>query len=120
MKFKVGDKVLVTSGKNKGHQGQVTAVIADRHQVVVEGANEYTRHIKPMFGQPGQQVRRSRPLSTAKVAILNDKGQPDRIGYKIAKDGTKQRIYKKTGAAIDTKSKSKPAKSESSTSKKTK
>jgi hypothetical protein len=31
---------------------------------------------------------------------LNDKGQPDRIGYKVAKDGSKERVFKKTGKAV--------------------
>jgi ribosomal protein L24 len=38
----------------------------------------------------------------ANIAILNDKGKPDRIGYKVLKDGTKQRIFRKTGAVAET------------------
>jgi hypothetical protein len=40
----------------------------------------------------------------AKIAILNNQGEPDRIGYKIKKRGTKVekvRIFKKTGQEID-------------------
>ena len=45
-------------------------------------------------------MRLPRPLPTAKVAIINDKGQADRIGYTVAKDGQKTRIFKKTGASV--------------------
>ncbi len=100
MKFKVGDQVLVTGGKDKGKKGAITKVVSDKDRVVVEGANLYTKHIKPMNGQEGQRVRRERALPTANIAVLNDKGEVDRIGYSIAKDGTKTRIFKKTGAVV--------------------
>jgi large subunit ribosomal protein L24 len=100
MKFKVGDMVLVTGGKDKGKKGKIAAVSALDNKVVVEDVNMYVKHVKPLNNQPGQRVRRPRPLPTANVAILNDQDQPDRIGYSIAKDGSKQRIYKKTGKVI--------------------
>ena len=59
----------------------------------------YTRHIRKMMGRPGEKVRRERPLPTAKVAILNEKGQADRIGF-VVEDGVKKRIYKKTKTVI--------------------
>ena len=95
MKFKVNDQVVVTSGKDKGRKSKIVRVIPAHDSVVVEGVNMYTRHVRKMMGQPGQTVRRELPLSTAKIAVINDKGQPDRIGYQI-KDGVKQRIFKKT------------------------
>lgn len=100
MKFKVGDTVLVTAGKDKGKQGEITKVIPKEDRVVVSGANMYTRHIKPQQGRAGDKVRSERPMSPAKVAIINDKGQRDRIGYSVAKDGDRTRIFKKTGAAV--------------------
>ena len=60
----------------------------------------YTRHYKPMQGQPGKTVRRERALTAASVAIINDKDERDRIGYQVAKDGTKTRIFRKTGAVV--------------------
>jgi large subunit ribosomal protein L24 len=100
MKFKVGDKVLVTAGKDKGVQGPIVRVMPELEKVVVEGANFYTRHVKPMAGRAGDKVRSERPMSTAKISIINDKGQADRIGYQVAKDGQKIRVYKKTGAVV--------------------
>lgn len=100
MKLHVGDTVLVVSGKSKGTKGTVLKVDRIKETVVVEGANTYTRHIKPMGGQAGRIAKMERPLATAKVAIINDKGQVDRIGYSVAKDGTKTRIFKKTGKPV--------------------
>lgn len=100
MKFKVGDNVLITTGKDKGKKSTITQVMPKKELVVVADMNMYTRHRKPMMGQPGEKVRLARPLATAKIAILNDKGQPDRIGYRVAKDGSKERIFKKTGKVV--------------------
>lgn len=100
MKFRVGDQVLVTNGKDKGKKSTIVRVLPKQDKVVVENANMYTRHRKAAMGQAGEKVRLARPLATAKVAILNDKGQPDRIGYRVAKDGSKERVFKKTGKVV--------------------
>ncbi len=102
MKFKVGDKVIVTSGKYKGQKSEIKAVYPQDNKVLVKDVNLYTRHIKamPAFNRPGEKIVRERPIDVAKIAILNDEGQPDRIGYQVNKDGSKVRIYKKTGAVI--------------------
>lgn len=102
MKFKVGDEVIVTSGKDKGLQGKILRVFPEAEKVVVQGANMYTRNYKPMMGQAGRRERKERALPTASVAIWNaDTKQADRIGYQTEKDGTKVRIFKKTGKKIE-------------------
>ncbi len=100
MKLQVGDKVLVTGGKDKGKTSVVRLALPKEDRVVVEGVNMYSRHIKPTQGRPGEKIRVERPLPTAKVAIINDKGVADRISYKVAKDGTKTRMFTKTGAVV--------------------
>ena len=100
MKFKVGDMVLVTGGKDKGKQGKITAVQTDANKVVVADVNMYFKHVKPVNNQPGQRTRKERALPTANVAIINDQGKADRIGITVAKDGSKQRVFKKTGKVI--------------------
>jgi large subunit ribosomal protein L24 len=103
MKLIVGDRVLITTGKDRGKQGEVIRVLPTKNAVVVKEMNMYTRHVKPYGGQAGEIKRLERPLEMGKVAIINDKGQPDRVGYKISKDGTKVRIFRKTGTVISKK-----------------
>ncbi|OGJ37278.1 MAG: 50S ribosomal protein L24 [Candidatus Pacebacteria bacterium RIFOXYB1_FULL_39_46] len=105
MKLQVGDKVLVTTGKDHGKRGEVIRVLPEKNAVIVKDMNMYSRHIKPYGGQAGDIKRQERPLGMGKVAIINDKGQPDRVGYKLNKDGSKTRIYRKTGAVISSKTK---------------
>ncbi len=114
MKFKAGDKVIVTAGKDKGMQSVITQVLPNEDRVVVEGANLYVKHVQPMplVNQPGERRRQERPLPTANIAILNNQGEPDRIGYKIKKEDQKKikvRIFKKTGEEIDAKKKNESA-----------
>lgn len=107
MKFKVGDKVLVTAGKDKGQKGSIAKINPRANLVLVEGVNKYVKHIKPMAGRAGDKVLVERYLSVAKVAILNDKDQPDRIGYKVGNDGSKVRVFKKSGTMITQKKENK-------------
>ena len=100
MKFKTGDQVIVTGGKDKGKTGSITRVFPSDNTVVVEGVNMYVKHVKAYGDQPGEKKRMERPLPISKVAIQNDKKQADRIGYSVAKDGTKVRIFKKSGKPV--------------------
>lgn len=101
MKFKVGDQVLVTGGKDKGKQGKIVRVLPLLNRVVVEGMNMYVKHIKPFAGRPGDKIKKERALPTANIAIFNpETKKADRLGVVIAKDGTKSRIYKKTGKVV--------------------
>ena len=102
MKLKIGDKVLVTAGKDKGKKSEIIAVYPAEDKILVKDVNLYFKHIKPLMDRPGEKVRRERSMSVAKVAILNDKDQADRIAYKVTADGKKERIFKKTGQVIKT------------------
>lgn len=102
MKFKVGDKVKITSGKDKGREGVISRVLPKEDKVVVEGINMYVKHSKPqpMVDRPGEKQVLERPLPTAKIAILNDQDQVDRIGYSVDEQGNKTRVFKKTGSVV--------------------
>lgn len=122
MKFKVGDKVIVTAGKDKGMTSVITQVLPKEDRVVVEGANLYVKHVQPMplLNKPGERRRQERPLPTANIAILNHQGEPDRIGYKIKEEKqgkSKIRIFKKTKEEIDSDSKTKSGSNSKSKSK---
>lgn len=111
MKLKVGDKVLVTSGKDKGKKSEIVAVFPAKDTVLVKDVNLYFKHVKPFMDKPGEKIRKERPLSVAKVAILNDQDKADRIAYKATADGKKERIFKKTGQTIKEAKKVKQTKS---------
>ena len=46
MNFKVGDKVVVIAGKDKGKEGKIIKTLKNDNKVVVEGINMVTKHVK--------------------------------------------------------------------------
>lgn len=97
-KFKKGDIVLVTGGKDKGKTGEIMRVFPKKDTVIVKGANLYKKHVKPTQSTEGGMVSRERPLSTGKI-MVTVAGKPVRVGLKVEKTGV-VRINKKTGATI--------------------
>ena len=98
MKFKVGDKVIVTAGKDKGKKSVIVALLPKVHKVLVKDVNLYYKHVKPFMDKPGEKTHRERPLSVAKIAVLNDQDQADRLAYRLNSAGQKERYFKKTKA----------------------
>jgi len=69
-KFKVNDTVQVTAGKDKGRTGKVLEVNPKEHTVLVEGVNQYKKHIKAKGNEAGQIVTLPRSLSVASVSLV--------------------------------------------------
>ncbi len=101
LKIKNGDTVQVMMGRDKGKKGKVVKVIPTKSMVLVEGVNEYKRHIKSrMQGQKSEIVTITKPILASKVALIDPKKKkPTKVGYRIVK-GKKERIYKKSGETI--------------------
>lgn len=107
LKLKVGDKVVVICGKDKGKIGQIVVVYTESRKVIVEGVNLKTLHKKqdPKTGEGGK-IKVERPIDISNVMFYSDsiKG-PSRIAYKVNKDGLKVRFCVKTGEEIEEKKK---------------
>lgn len=102
MNFKVGDKVVVTTGKDKGKQGKITTVLRDENRVVVEGVNMVKKHIKPTGQESGSIVERESTVHSSNVMHIDPKSnKPTRIGFTTDKKGKKIRISKKSNEKID-------------------
>jgi len=101
MKIKKNDTIVVSVGKDNGRQGKVTRVFLKQTRILVEGVNQYKKHIKPTQGRPGDLVTISRPLDVSKVALICPKcKQPTRVGYRF-QDGKKMRVCRKCNMDID-------------------
>nr|WP_305144950.1 50S ribosomal protein L24 [Anaerotignum propionicum] len=100
MKLKSGDKVVVTTGKDKGKQGKILAVDIKNNRVLVEGVNMISKHTKPNAkNQQGGIVKKESYIHVSNVMYLHN-GKATRLGAMI-KDGKKVRVAKKTGEVID-------------------
>ena len=104
-KFKVGDRVKVTSGKDKGREGNIEKIFPRESRAIVFGLNLFKRHFKGT-GQKGQKsgiYELPRPIPFSKVALICPKCKKiTRVGFKYL-DGQKKRICKKCKKDIDSK-----------------
>ena len=103
MHVKKGDTVQVISGRDKGKVGKISRIIPKTSQVVVEGVNVRTKHVKPQQeGESGQIITFEAPIHSSNVMLYSDKEKTaSRVGYSFAEDGRKVRMLKKTGEIID-------------------
>jgi len=102
MKFKKGDKVIVTTGRDKGQAGSILKMLRDEDRAIVQGVNMVKRHQKQTQTDEGGIVSKeaSIHLSNLMHADPTD-GKPTRVGFKILKDGRKVRFAKRSGEVID-------------------
>jgi len=101
MKLQKGDTVNIVRGKDSGKTGKVEKVFSKEAKVLVEGVNQYKRHVKArMAGQKSEIVTLTKPLPVANVMLLCPKCKKlTRVGYKMLKED-KVRICKKCQAEI--------------------
>ena len=104
-KIKKGDKVLVLAGKDKGKTGEVLQVIPAETRALVQGINLVRRHTKQTASQDAGIFTKPAPIHLSNLALIDPKSEPSkpkptRVGFKI-ENGTKVRVYKSTGEAID-------------------
>ena len=103
MKFKIGDNVKITAGKDKGRDGKIERVFPKTLLVIVPGVNLYKKHVKGFQGQKGGIYDIPRPLGLGKIALICPKCKKvTRIGFST-KGEKKARICKKCNKEIDIK-----------------
>jgi large subunit ribosomal protein L24 len=100
-KIKKGDRVMVLAGKDKGRSGAVLKVLPKDERVVVEGLNMVQRHTRPSQGDPQGGIKnKEAPLHVSNVAVVDSKGKPTRVGFRVEGD-KKVRFAKTTGEVIN-------------------
>lgn len=98
-----GDTVQVIAGRDRGKVGEVLTVIPKTSQVLVQGVNIRTKHVKPQQeGESGQIVTQEAPIHSSNVMLYSEKEKvASRVAYTFTDDGRKVRMLKKTGEIID-------------------
>jgi len=101
-KIRKGDRVIVTTGRDKGKKGEVLKVISESDRVVVSGVNMIKRHTKQSAREQGGIVTKEAAVHVSNVAHVDPKsGEATRVGFKFLTDGRKVRFAKKSGEVID-------------------
>jgi len=103
MKIRKGDQVIVTTGRDKGKQGEVLRAMPKDNKVVVQGVNMVKRHTRPSQTNAGGIISKEAPIDVSNVALVDpETGKATRVGFKIV-DGEKVRVAKKSGKVIPVK-----------------
>ena len=105
-KIKKGDLVQVISGAteerggDRGKQGRVIEVIAEKNRVIVEGVNYVTKHVRVGQTQRGTKTggieTQEAPIHISNVALVDPKTKkPTRVGFReevVDKNGVKKTV----------------------------
>jgi large subunit ribosomal protein L24 len=97
-----GDRVLVTSGNDKGKAGEVLSRNEDR--IVVQGVNIRKKHMRrTQEMQGGRIIEMEVPIHVSNVQLCNKDNQPLWLKVKVEKngerslvirDGSKETVYR--------------------------
>ena len=102
VKIKKGDRVIVTTGRDKGKKGDVLKVFPSESRALVSGSNMVKRHQRQTQTQQGGIISKESTIHLSNLAHIDPKsGNAARVGFKILNDGRKVRIAKKSGEVID-------------------
>ena len=73
MKVKVGDKVKILAGKDKGKEGTVTVTLKKKDKVVVSGINMIKKQMKPNYqNETGGILETEAPIHVSNVKVLEE------------------------------------------------
>lgn len=97
MNLKVGDKVKVLTGDDKGNFGKILSISRDSKNLLVEGINVKTKHIKPVTkDKSGEIIQKEAPIDISNVMLCDSDGFSSRV--RIVRNGkNRDRFSKKTG-----------------------
>ena len=101
-KIKKGDRVVVTTGRDKGKKGEILKVYTKENRALVSGVNVVKRHQAQSAKTQGGIVNKEAPVHLSNLAHVDPKtGGTTRIGFKFLADGRKVRFARKSGEVID-------------------
>ena len=88
MKVKVGDKVKVLTGKDKGKEGRVIVTLKKKDRVVVEGINLVKKHLKPgRANENGGIVETENSIHVSNLKVITEEKKA-----KTTKKSTKKEV----------------------------
>jgi large subunit ribosomal protein L24 len=102
MKIKKGDKVYILSGKDRGKSGVVAGVMLKSGKAVVEGINIVKKTVKGSQKNPqGGIIEKASPIDISNIQIICPGcNKSVKTGFKVLKNGKKERVCKKCGREI--------------------
>ncbi len=102
MHVRKGDKVLVSTGDEKGKKGKVLKVLEDKDKAIVEGVNFVKRHTRPNQKNPqGGIVEKEAPMHASNLRLVCPGcGESAGVSRKRDADGRLRRVCKSCGETV--------------------
>ena len=96
MKVRVGDKVKILAGKDRGKEGKVLVTLKKKDKVVVEGINIVKKHMKPsQTNETGGILSVEAPIHVSNVKVIEGKDSKKETKKTTTKKSTKKEIGEK-------------------------
>jgi len=97
---KVGDKVKVIAGNEKGLIGIITSVLHKNGSVTIDSIEPRIRYAKNPQGGESRKIELQIPINISNVMLWDTQANnASRIGYKTI-ESKKQRYFKKSGNLV--------------------
>jgi large subunit ribosomal protein L24 len=101
-KLKIGDKVIVTAGKDKGKEGEITSLLPKSSRVVVKGVNMVKKTVKPTQESPtGGIIDKECPVHKSNVALISPETKKATRVKIEERDGKKVRVAVSCNSIIE-------------------
>ena len=98
--IKIGDKVKVITGANKGTIGTINSIIFKKSIVFIEEIVPRIKYIKNTQGEESKKIEIKTPIHISNVMIWDSEtNTSSKIGYKVI-ENKKYRYFKKSGKII--------------------
>ena len=96
MKVRVGDKVKILAGKDRGKEGKVLFTLKKKDKVVVEGINIVKKHMKPnQTNETGGILSVEAPIHVSNVKVIEGKDSKKETKKTTTKKSTKKEVGEK-------------------------
>ena len=96
MKVRVGDKVKILAGKDRGKEGKVLVTLKKKDKVVVEGINIVKKHMKPNnANETGGILSVEAPIHVSNVKVIEGKDSKKESKKTTTKKSTKKEVGEK-------------------------
>ena len=102
-RIKRDDTVLVTTGKERGKQGQVHKVLPEQRRIIVQGLNMVKRHQRQKDERtPAGIIEKEMPIHVSNVKLIcRACEKPTRVRFRIRTDNVKVRVCRSCDQDID-------------------
>jgi large subunit ribosomal protein L24 len=98
--IKIGDKIKIIAGNQKGSIGIITQVISQKSLAIIDTVLPRIRYKKNPQGGEAKKLEIQVPIHISNLMLWdNSNNQASRIGYKMV-ENVKKRYFKKSGNIV--------------------